>query len=188
MLLRVQSLPAMAQQPVASVAATPMTLDGFELVQSSRGSTGYKWVTLKVSNDYVLQKPYHAQYNVGGQNKVNLGYHETAADAALAVAKYRSCNGRLEKQKHVGKAIHKKQVHKSVHEKLHRATPSSVVTCTAVEVEANEECDFCQLATDRLLQKAKPWHVQALLADFGVQTDGSPAELARRLADQLVSQ
>ena len=96
-----------------------------------------------------------------------------------------------EKQKRGGNAIC--QVHETPQKKQRTTTStsfSSEVTCTAVEVQeiASEACDVCELATGRLFHMAKPWHVQALLADFGVQTDGTPAELARRLAHQLVRQ
>ena len=186
----------MAQDPAPTSVATTTTLDGFELALSSRSSTGYKWVNFKYDCSGPLQKPYHAQFCVRRDrknHKINLGYHKTAAGAALAVAKYRSGN---HGNKELAGDVHKKSLHKK-----QRMSPSSVVTCTAVEVEASEEvcdaveveatseeCDVCQLATDRILEKAKPWHIQALLADFGAKTDGSPAELARRLADQLISQ
>ena len=180
---------AMAEQPAASLA--PITsLDGFELALSSRSNTGYRNVCFHNGPDF-HRRPYHAQVrcslNGTGAERgvVNLGHYATATEAALAVAKYRTEN-------HGGSAVRKR--------KQHTPPPVTVVTCAAVdavEVEGNEDAAVDAVEVEgnedsvishRLIQKAQPWHMQALLADFGSSTEGTPEELARRLASQLVRQ
>ena len=166
----------MAQQPAE---ATVTHLEGFDLVLSRSSTSGYMNVSLRAGQSEFVKRPYHARVEAGyldgtkTRAHLSLGYHATAAEAALAVAKYRSGHGTEPN----GSPIRKRHKHQQ------RATPSAtMVTCAAVEVE---DGDFCHLAAARLLQNATPWHMQALLADFGAQTDGTPQELARRLAEHL---
>ena len=177
------------QEPAFGDEATEVR-DGLELALSPISNTGYKWVSFRTDRDSVNK--YVATWRAGSGNKrFSLGSYRTAVEAAMAVAKYK-------KSEQAAPAGAKRTLWDDTsHDedgtqgrKKQRAAPSlEAVTCSVVATDAHDQGNdaACHRATRRLLQTAKPWHVQALLADFGLGTEGAPAELARRLARALTS-